>query len=133
LFSEVLVPPAVLREIAAGSAIPRWILERPLSQPIGPQILGASLGPGESEAVALALEVKSGWIILDERPARRVAQGLGLPVIGTLGIFLAGKRRGLLAVVRPTLDALAERGFRIAPKLYERVLADAGEGPRPRP
>jgi predicted nucleic acid-binding protein len=85
------------------------------------------LGPGESEAISLALEIGAQWVILDERPARRLAQALGLPVIGTLGVLLASKRRGLLPAVRPCVDALVNFGFHISPGLYDLVLADAGE------
>jgi uncharacterized protein len=127
LFSTVLIPPAVVREVAPTVTLPTWVSEHTLTQPIGPQILRAALGPGESEAICLALEISAQWVILDERPARRLAQALGLPVIGTLGILLASKRRGLLTAVRPCIDALVNLGFHISPGLYDLVLADAGE------
>jgi predicted nucleic acid-binding protein len=127
LFSQIVIPPAVVRETAVSVVIPAWIMERALSQPIGPRILGASLGSGESEAISLALEVTVRWVILDDRPARRLAQSLGLPVIGTLGILLAAKRKGLLPAVQPCLDALVDHRFHIAPTLFDRILADAGE------
>jgi len=66
--------------------------------------------------------------MLDDRPARRLAQALHLPVIGTLGILLAAKRRQLLITIGPCLDALLQHDFRIAPSLYENVLSAAGEG-----
>jgi uncharacterized protein len=125
-FSEILIPPAVLREVGTLS-LPTWITERTLTQPIGPRILNASLGAGESEAISLALEVNARLVILDDRPARRLAQAISLPIIGTLGILLAAKRRGLLPAVRPCLDALMSFNFRIAPDLYSSVLRDAGE------
>lgn len=127
LFSAVVIPPAVVREIAPTVRLPAWVSERALAQPIGPQILRTALGPGESEAISLALEIGAQWVILDERPARRLAQALGLPVIGTLGILVASKRRGLLPAVRPCLDVLVNVGFHISPVLYDLVLADAGE------
>jgi len=127
LFTTLVIPPAVTREVISV-ALPAWVIERPLMQPVGPRILRASLGAGESEAISLALEVGVQWIILDDRPARRLAEALGLPVIGTLGVLLAGKRRGFLSAVRPCVDALVNVGFRIAPDLYQRVMTDAGEG-----
>jgi predicted nucleic acid-binding protein len=127
LFSNLLIPPAVLREIAPTLTLPDWITERALEQPIGPQILQTSLGPGESEAISLAIEVSARWIILDDRPARRIAQSLGIPVIGTLGVLLASKRRGFLPIIRPCVDALVSSNFYIDPDLYKRVLSDAGE------
>ena len=96
LFGTVLAPPAVVRETSPPTILPGWITEQAPTQPIGSQILRASLGPGEREAISL-LEVSAAWTVLDDRPARRLAQALGLPVIGTPGILLAGKRRGFPA------------------------------------
>jgi predicted nucleic acid-binding protein len=129
LFGAVLVPSAVASETAPTVVLPSWIREQPLAQPLGPQMLGAMLGPGESEAIGLALETGATWVILDDRPARRLAQALGLPVVGTLGVLVAAKRRGFLPKVQPSVDALIQNGFRIAADLYKRVLADAGENP----
>ena len=126
-FGSILIPPAVAREVAPTVVLPAWIEQQVLAQPVGPRILGASLGPGESEAISLALEAKARLVILDDRPARRLAQTLYLPVIGTLGILLAAKRRQLLTAIRPHLDALLEYDFRIAPSLYENMLRAAGE------
>lgn len=126
-FGTVLIPPAVAREVAPTVALPAWIEQQVPAQPVGPRILGASLGPGESETISLALETKAKMVVLDDRPARRLTQALHLPVIGTLGILLAAKRRQLLVAVRPCLDALLLHDFRIAPSLYENVLSAADE------
>ena len=56
LFGSVLIPPAVVRKVAATVALPGWIEQHGLAQPVGPRILSASLGPGESEAISLAPE-----------------------------------------------------------------------------
>jgi predicted nucleic acid-binding protein len=128
IFGEIYVPPAVARELSPGMPeLPAWIVVRPLAQPIASEILRASLGPGESEALSLVLEVKAELVIVDERPARRLALNLGLPVAGTAGILLRAKRLGFIPEVRPLLDEIIRRGFRLSPAIRERVLADAGE------
>jgi uncharacterized protein len=127
LFSSIVIPPAVVREISPSVTLPVWVTEQILSQAVGPRILSASLGAGESEAISLALEVQARLLILDDRPARRLAQALGLPIIGTLGVLLAAKQRNLLPAIRPRLDALLQHDFRIAPALYDQILLDAGE------
>jgi len=127
LFATLLIPPAVARETAAGGTLPTWIHERPLAQPLGSQVLRASLGPGESEAISLALEAHADLLIVDDRPARRLAQALGIPIIGTLGVLFAAKRKGIISALRPHIDALLAAGFRVAPDLVERILVDARE------
>jgi predicted nucleic acid-binding protein len=80
LFEEVLVPPAVAAEVAPRLVLPPWIRERALLQPIAREVLRATLGPGESEAISLALEIHADRLIIDERAGRRVAEALGLPL-----------------------------------------------------
>ena len=126
LFGAVIIPPAVARELSPR-ILQLWIAEHQLTQPVGAQILRASLGDGESEAISLALELSAQLIILDDRPARRLAKALGLPVIGTLGALLLAKQKGLLSAIKPEMDALVNFGFRISQDLYDRVLSVAGE------
>ncbi len=57
IFTAVIVPPAVAREIQPRVPSVPWILERPLEQAIAPLVLRASLEAGESEASSLAIEV----------------------------------------------------------------------------
>jgi predicted nucleic acid-binding protein len=131
LFGAVVIPPAVKGEVTPGVTLPAWIEERPLAQPAAAQVLRGVLDAGESEAIALALELKASRLLMDERAGRRLAQGLGLFVTGTLGVLYMAKRQGRLAAIRPLIDALIQGGFRVAPQLYERVIADAGEGDPP--
>ncbi len=127
LFGTIIVPPAVVREVALRTTLPTWVEVRVLVQSVGPQVLSASLGAGESEAISLAIETGTRLLILDDRPARRLAQALQLPVLGTLGTLVAAKRQRLIPEVRPCLDLLLQHDFRIARRLYEQILADANE------
>jgi predicted nucleic acid-binding protein len=104
-------------------------MARSLENPVGSLVAGAGLGPGESEAIGLALELRAERIILDDLPARLLAQRLDIPVIGTLGILLAAKRRGLIPAIRGPIDTLRAGHFRVATELYEQVLSKAGEHP----
>lgn len=127
LFGEVHVPPAVAREVEPGITLPLWVKTRPLQQPMAGEVLRASLGPGESEAISLAQEIRAEWLLLDERAARRLAQALGLRVAGTLGLLNRAKEKGFLAAVRPPIEALLRAGFHASPALVERILSEAGE------
>ena len=127
LVGPVLIPAAVNREIGPAVSAPDWIEVRALTQPVASRVLRASLGAGESEAISLAIEAEARLLLLDDLAARRLAQGLHLPIIGTLGLLLAAKRKGLLAAVKPCLDQLLSYEFRVSTELYNRVLRDAGE------
>ena len=126
IFGTVLIPPAAARELLSMER-PSWILERTLEQPLAPVVVRAALGPGESEAISLALEIRADWVLLDDLAARRLAERLRIPLIGTLGILLAAKRRGLIPAIRDLVDTLRRSGFRVANDLYEDMLRRAGE------
>lgn len=126
IFGTVLIPPAVARE-ALSVEQPLWILKRALAKPMAPAVVAAGLGPGESEAISLALELRADRVIVDDLPARNLAQRLNIPLIGTLGILLAAKRKGLIPAIREPIDSLRQGGFRVASDLYEDLLRRADE------
>ncbi len=130
-FAELIVPPAVAREIQPSVPSVPWIVERPLAQAIAPLVLRASLGAGESEALSLAMELHADRLLVDERAARRAAGALGFGVIGTLGVLLAAKRKRLITEVRPLLDELLRKGFWVSPRLVRQSLLAAGEETNP--
>jgi hypothetical protein len=66
VFMEVIVPPAVAREIQPSVPPVSWIVQRALAQPIAPLVLRASLGAGESEALSLAVELRADRLLVDE-------------------------------------------------------------------
>jgi hypothetical protein len=128
IFESILIPPAVAREIAPSiPVLPTWLQIQPPSVLPPAPLLRRRLGAGEREALALAIELKADWIILDDLPARRSAQAAGLNVIGTLGTLVAAKRAGLLQSIRPELDALVRTAFFLSPQLYDELLLAAGE------
>jgi len=89
--------------------------------------LVAHLGPGETEVLMLALEMREAVAVLDDALARQMAETLGLHFTGTLGLLLDAREAGLVAEVRPLLDKLNALQFRLAPHTYEAVLRLAGE------
>lgn len=128
LSTSVLIPPVVATEIVRSLPfVPTWLQRTPLKSALPLNVMRRSLGPGEREAIALAIETRAELILLDDLPARGVAQIAGLSVIGTLGVLLAAKRAGLIQQLRPELDNLLRTSFFLSPQLYARLLRDAGE------
>jgi uncharacterized protein len=121
------VPSAVRQEVFGILPMPSWVTERAVSYPLSPRILQTRLGLGESEAIALALEMLPCYLIADDLAARRAAQALKIPVVGTVGLLILAKQRGLLDLIKPSLDALIETDFRISKDIYRRALQATGE------
>jgi predicted nucleic acid-binding protein len=111
----------------AVAKLPDWVVVQEVAHPLQPSTVSGSIGPGEREVISLGLELRAALLILDEQPARRLATSLGLRVIGTVGLLMAGKERGFLAKIRPELNRLLAVRFFMAQDLYDRVIAQAGE------
>ncbi len=75
----------------------------------------------------LALEHREMIAVLDDGLARRVAESLGLPLTGTLGLLLDAKHAGLIESVAPFLDRLQQLRFRLALNTRNAVLKIANE------
>lgn len=139
LFGEVFVPPAVGSEFArlaastgrfAGLRLPQWVKVRKPESIVTAITRHTELHPGESEALALAMEIHADGVLIDEAAGRAVAIELGLTPIGVLGILVRAKRHGQLTAVAPVIKALLERAqFRAAPELVHEILKLAGELP----
>jgi uncharacterized protein len=135
LAGEVIVPPAVVNELAVGRAagvslpdlesLP-WVKVR---HPVGELALPLvnDLGPGETEVLMLALEMREAVVILDDGLARQVAESLAIRLTGTLGLLLDAKRKGLIPAVAPLLDQLHALRFRLSLATRAAVLRLAGE------
>jgi predicted nucleic acid-binding protein len=92
------------------------------------QQLRTYLDPGESEAIALALEVRADALLIDELQGRAAAVAAGLNVIGVLGILQRAKHEGLIDQVRSRMDRLRnDTQFFISDRLYDEVLRSVGE------
>ncbi len=137
LFREVVIPPEVAAEFARlaaqaprflGLTLPPWVRQQVASH-VPPLVRAAAgLDPGETAALALAVEIHADAILVDERRGHQVAVQLGLRAIGVMGILLQAKSAGLLAAVGPVLDKLEQdAGFWVSPALRVRVLQLANE------
>lgn len=135
LFHEVHVPDAVWREIvdaghddvaARQLAQAGWALRLPV-QPLDPLVLAWDAGPGETEVLAYARANPDVRAVVDDDYARRCAQASGIRTLGTCGVIVLAKRRGVIAEVKPGLAALQAAGLWLSDGLIRAVLAEAGE------
>jgi len=85
------------------------------------------LGPGESAVLAWCSARPGAEAIVDDLAARRCAHALGIPVRGTLGLVLLGKKRGRLDEARPVLEALRRAGMYLSDSATDRALRAVGE------
>ena len=138
-FSQVFIPEGVRTELErmpnpeAKTSIENalrdgWLLCRSVGNRQLAAALGNDLDQGEAEAIALATEIQTGGLLIDEKEGRSVARQAGLVVRGVLGVLLRAKAMGEIASVKAEIDALRNRaGFFIAANLEIDVLRSVGE------
>ena len=85
------------------------------------------LGKGEQSVLAYAQANNLPIVGLDDRQARELAFKLGLHVVGTVGLLLRAKERGLIEAIRPLLTQLQQEGFYISEPLLNYALQIAQE------
>ncbi len=133
LYGEVVIPPAVERELKARTHLHEgleWALLRVVEPKSSEMVtlLSESLDLGESEAIVLATEINADLLLIDEVDGREAARKLGLRFTGLLGVLLEAKERGFVASMSVELDRLVKATtFRIHPEVRQRVLRLAGE------
>jgi tetratricopeptide (TPR) repeat protein len=64
---------------------------------------------------------------IDDKKARRVAQQIGLKVIGTVGMLLRAKNQGVITEIKPLLTELVQVDFRITNAIIQEALRLSGE------
>ena len=88
--------------------------------------LNKRLGKGESEAIALGIELKADYILLDDSTARREARRLGLTIKGTLAVIKKLSKDGKISI--ESLDNLYQRlmeiEFRVKRSLFDQTFAE---------
>ncbi len=137
LYDNIIIPQAVYDEMASlGYTVPGTIEVQTLAWIQTQQVMNLTLvtqlqteiDPGESEAIALTIELSANRLLIDDRKGRIAASRFGINTIGVLGILVVAKSRGLILSVKPIMDDLIDRaGFRISNQLYTNVLQATGE------
>ena len=127
LFSQVVIPPTVFRELQQPNTPPlvrQWARSLPPWAAVqAPTSLNLSLDvdPGELEAICLACEIKDAAVLMDDRAGRSAAMHCGIAVIGTIGLLEQAAARGLLELPQ-VLERLLQTNARLDLELIHAAL-----------
>ena len=144
IYDSVTIPEAVVEEITVDKDKPNpkqgqipkeelgslsWLEIRQVDNHDLVRSLTRELDPGESEAIALAVETEAELLLIDERRGRDVARQMGVNPTGLLGVLIEARAREIITKVKPILDSLrVDAGFWISEELYQRVIREVEEG-----
>jgi predicted nucleic acid-binding protein len=105
-----------------------WLIIRNPTSLDAVRALPFHLQPGETQALALAVELPNSLLLVDDAQGRRAAQALGIQFTGTMGVLLRAKAVGQLHALLPVLELMQQRTtFWLAADVRKAVLKQAGE------
>ncbi len=134
LFGRIIIPVHVEKEL---NRIPfqkeflkmsEWIEVASISNNDLFNRLITEVHSGEAAAMVLAIELRADYLLIDEQKGRAVAESLGIPVTGLIGIFILAKKKGFILEIKPYLQKLVyEAEFYLSPNLFQKVIRAVGE------
>lgn len=134
IVDEIIIPEAVYKELTEYKKADvksikqcKWIKVGEVKSKKDVELLLPSLDRGEAEVIILAKDLKADLVIIDELSARKVAMVMNLPLIGTVGLLMTAKKRGLINGVKPLLDEMIGKGIRYGERFCGKVLRAVGE------
>ncbi len=134
VFGRVLVTDIVFAECAGRSDFPESALiheavtMKQLELCAAPDFsaFAQKIDAGEASAIAVAIDFGCG-VLMDDRAGRRMAANAGVSVIGTVGVLILAKRKGLVQLVMPLLECLAASGYFLGEEIIAAALTASGE------
>lgn len=135
LFAEIHMPEAVSNEIFQGNDTAsqklsdyrkNWLTVCQIKTV--EDVIVWNLGDGETEVLSLAFENKAQFTaLIDDRAARKCAETLNIKTLGTGGILILAKKRGLIENVANELIKLQSAGLWISNDVINAILKQANE------
>ena len=133
LYDNIKVPQAVYDEVvkpkkSQASTLAIFLEKRVIQVNLNYFVFNAGgLGQGELEAMALYREHNADILLIDDRRARIVAEHNQINCIGSLGVLLLAKHRGIIREVKPPIEKLRNSSIHYSEEILAKVLDLAGE------
>lgn len=134
LADKIIVARSVMDEIAQKSdgvandikSNPMFEIKSAKNQKLFREI-AMFLDAGESESMAIALELK-GILVIDEKKGRTIAKDLGVKTIGTVGLIALAFKKGMIDSQKAveTYEQLGSVGFRTTDELKNWLMKNVG-------
>lgn len=126
IFDEVYIPTKVYDEVVVEENVTlesSFFIKKEIKDRALYKLLSRSLDAGESEAIVLAKEMKLS-LIIDEKKGRKIANNMGINIMGFLGVLLLNhKKKCLLEDEIIEIYYRAKKAsFRVSKRLEEQFL-----------
>jgi predicted nucleic acid-binding protein len=82
---------------------------------------------GESEAVTLYNEMDADFLLTDDNKARQIAESIGVNCIGSIGLLIKSKEKGLLTELRNIFEIWVKSGRYFSKNFLNEILKKYNE------
>jgi predicted nucleic acid-binding protein len=82
---------------------------------------------GESESVILYEELHADYLLIDDNKARIIAESLNINCIGSIGLLIKAKHKGLIQELKPIFEKWLSLDRYFSKKLLNSILTTLGE------
>ena len=120
LYGEVITTPEIAVEY--GKQLPGWVLVQPVKNRNLLNTYAEMVDIGEASAIALAYEVVSPSLILDDLKGRNLADRLQLAYTGSIGVLILARQQGVIQLLQPYFEKIKTTDFRIPVSLLQTLL-----------
>ena len=133
LFQEIRVPRPVFEECTFpgkphASRLAAYLADKTIDIDLSSYIFSINgLGRGELHAMALYRYLHADRFLVDDQRAKKVANLNGISTIGSVGILLRAKERGLIPTIKPHVAAIQRSGVYLSDRVVKHALELAGE------
>ena len=125
LYQNIITTPEIAAEF--GKRLPDWIHIKSVENKKLQNSYLEKVDLGEASAIALAMELPSPLLILDDLKGRKLASQLNLKYTGTLGVLILAKKNGIISSLTSYFNKIKTTDFRISPDLLQKILKELGE------
>ncbi|WPD22512.1 MAG: DUF3368 domain-containing protein [Candidatus Electrothrix scaldis] len=133
LFGEVKVSATVYEEVTiknrSGSAQLLKYLQGKVvdDEPTTLVIEGGSLDRGELSSMILYKKIGADFLLIDEKLGRKIAKLNNIKVIGSLGVLIEAKKKGIVPSIKPHVEILRASSIYFSSALLDHALKMANE------
>lgn len=120
LYGQVVTTPEIAAEY--GKYLPEWVKIQAVIDLDLLYTYAEIVDIGEASAIALASEVSSPSLIIDDFEGRKLAQSLQLDFKGTIGVLTLAKERNIIPSLKLYFDKIKTTNFRIPMNFLQTLL-----------
>lgn len=89
--------------------------------------LTSMMDAGEAQTMVLCVDQKANFLLTDDKKLRYYAERLGVKCMGTIGLLLCAKEKGLINNLKPVFEMLLVNKRNYTLEMLNKILLQKGE------